>query len=244
MVDEVFVEVIDGRDRDLNHDLLALRDVIQTLQKGSLQKLFSFLLVVDGDGDLGLEDRNHALGQDLLTNLKLLVNNSMDALSVSSVNNRTLLGAEDALLDATVEKLIELRHGLHDLNVVLFVGQTLVDLEKRNDTLLLPEVLGGRNAFNLAVHRHFEQDGCEYLLGGEGWRGNQTATHSVDKIKHLSIRGICVILDAVSAKRLRGGSAGLVKGSDEALGLSHASGLLLVHYSSFYVAIMGNVDVV
>ena len=56
-------------------------------------------------------------------------------------------------------------------DAVRLVGQTLVDLEERHDLLVVPEVVGGAAALDLAVHRHLEEDRAEDAVAVEarGW---------------------------------------------------------------------------
>ena len=57
--------------------------------------------------------------------------------------------------------------GFISLHAVLLVGEPLVDLEERDDLLLLPQVLGGGVPSIVAVHRLLEQDRAEDAVAVE-----------------------------------------------------------------------------
>ena len=123
------------------------------------------------------------------------------------------------------EKLREARDVFHELNTVLLGLQTLVDLEKRDNILLLPEVGGGGDSFDTAVqYRVFEEDGADDAVAREGSACDDSRPHVVDETVHV-LRISAYVGDAVSTERSRGGPTALVKGSDEAMSRSYASAL-------------------
>ncbi len=134
-----------------------------------------------------LDDRNEPVAQDLLRHFELLGDDVGDARRIGEVDDRAFLRSENALLDAARQKRVELRHGLHQLHAIRFVGEALVDLQERNDALA-PEVGRNRLAVRLTVHRPFEQDGAEHLLAVEHGRGHDPHAHLVDEVVHLFVR--------------------------------------------------------
>jgi hypothetical protein len=103
----------------------------------------------------------------------------------------------------------------------VFVHQTLVDFQERHDPALLPEIVRGRNAINLAIHGALEQDRADHLFAGESRRLDDTGAHGVDLCEHLLVIGIGVFRHAVEFQRLGRGAARLVKRGDEAVLLRH-----------------------
>lgn len=92
--------------------------------------------------------------------------------------------------------------GFHHLGAVFFGGQTLVDLEDRHDVLDVPQVVGGRAAVDLAVHRHLEQDGRDDPIAVEARAGDDPGAHLVHEVEHLLVTGVGVLGDAVELERL------------------------------------------
>ena len=104
----------------------------------------------------------------------------------------------------------------------------------RNGTtlLLLPEVLGGALAVDLAVHRPLEQDGAEDAVAVEGRALDDAGPHLVHEVEHLVVVAEGRLVDAVQLERLRRAAAALVEGGDEAGPITHFLELLLVHARS------------
>lgn len=184
VIDELLVMVDLGGKRELEHDLLVVAELVQLLQDAGLQQIFALFLVSRLDVDLRLDDRDKTMSNDLLANLELLFNDGLDTLRVGGVDVGSHLGSKDTLGLSACEELIQLRHGLHQLNSVGFLGKTLVALQEGNNVLLLPEEVASGHAFDLTVHGVLEQNGTQDLLANEARAGDDARTHGMDLVKH------------------------------------------------------------
>ena len=149
---------------------------------------------------------------------------------VGLLDNRALLGPVDALLDGTLEELVKVRDGLHQLHAVSRVGEALVDLEDRNNSLVFPQIGGGGLAADLAVHGLLEQDRGEHPVAGEGRAGYEPGARLVDHVEHLVFALVLALVDAIELEGLRRAAAALIEGRDEALSGAHAFILFGVHW--------------
>ena len=216
MVDQRLVEVCLLRQRQLQHDLLVMAERVELFQDLGEQDVFGFGLVGDGDRHFRLDNRHQAVAQDLAADVELLGNDGRDAFRIRGMDHRAHLGAEDAFRNGMLEQHVEFRHRLHHLNAVFLFGKALVDLQERHDATFLPEIFGGRNTVDVAVHGALEQDGTHDLVAIEGRRLDDAGPHVVDETEHLFVIAVGIFPDAIEAKRLRRGAAGLVEGRDEA----------------------------
>ena len=158
---------------------------------------------------------HQALRQDLPTDLELLSHDRVQA-GAGQLDDRSFLGAEDAVGHRAVEQVVQARHRLHQLRAVLLVGQALVDLQERHDVLDVPQVVGRRTALDLAVHGHLEQDRAHDAVAVEGRAGDDAGAHLVDEVEHLLVARVGVLGDAVELERLGRAAAALVQRCDEA----------------------------
>ena len=130
---------------------------------------------------------------------------------------------------ARAEQVVEIGDRLHHLGAVGLVGQALVDLQERHDVLVLPQVLGGALAVDLAVHGHLEEDRAEDPVAAEGGAGDDPAAHLVDEVEHLGVVAVGRLVDAVELERLGGAAPALVEGGDEAVARLDLLELSVVH---------------
>merc|ERR1719486_335060 len=141
MAHEWQVEVCLRGNRELEDDLLVGCKLAKTLHKGIKQKLFALSLICGVDVNFRFENGHQTFGNNLQANLKLLLGNPLDAFLIWALDDGTLLCAEDAGSHGLVQELVELWHVLHHLHTVFLLSQTLVNLEERHNSLLLPEKL-------------------------------------------------------------------------------------------------------
>ncbi len=134
---------------------------------------------------------------------------------VGHLHDRAHLGAEHALGHAPVEQLVEAADRLHQLDAVGLVGQALVDLQERDDTLDLPEVVAGVLALDLAVHGLLEQDRPEHAVAREARAGDDPAAHLVDRGRTSRRRPSTRPRRCRRASAPWACSAALVEGGDE-----------------------------
>ena len=232
---DLCVEVVDGRDGDLEHDLGIGGQLCEVLLHAAEHDLLCLCLVGAVDVDLGLEDGDEPLADDLHADLELLVNDGADAIGVRLFDDGAHLRAEDVTLVRSVKQRVKSRDGLHELNAVLLVGKPLVDLEDGDDALLIPEEISGKEAVDLAIHCVLEEDCREDAALVERGALDDACAHLVDAREHFLLAAVGTLVDAVRLQRLRRGAAALVKCGDEAFVLGHAFELLLIHWTYLLV---------
>lgn len=228
---DLCVEVVDGRDGDLEHDLGIGGQLCEVFLHAAEHDLLCLCLVGAVDVDLGLEDGDEPLADDLHADLELLINDSTDAVRVRLFDDGAHLCAEDVTLVRTVKQCVEPRDRLHELNAVLLVGKPLVDLEDGDDALLIPEEIGGKETVNLAVHRVLEEDCREDPALVERGALDDARAHFVDAREHLLLAVIGTLVDAVRLERLRRGAAALIECGDKAFVFGHTFELFLIHWT-------------
>ena len=204
------VEVVDGRDGDLEHDLGALVELCKILLDDAEHDLLRLCLVGAVDVDLGFED-------------------GADAVGVRLFDDEAHLCAEDVTLVRAIKQCVKPRDGLHELNAVLLVGKPLVDLEDGDDALLIPEEIGGKEAVDLTVHCVLKEDCREDSALVERGALDDAGAHLVNARKHLLFTVVGALVDAVCFQCLRRRAAALIECGDKALVVLHAGELLLVH---------------
>ena len=219
MLDQRQIEIVHRRQAQLQHD--GRRHGLQPGQQRIAQHRLGLDLVGDRDRHLGFQDRHHARAQNLLAHFELLLHDRGNPHRIGGRNHRPLLGAENPGLGGALQKRIQRRHRFQHLAAVLFLFQTLVDLQEGHDTALFPQIGGGRNAVDVAVHRLFEQDRAHHLVAGKGARLDDPRPHRMDQVIHLGFVRIGVFGDAIEPQRLRRRAARLVKRGNEALALAH-----------------------
>ena len=223
------VEVVDGRDGDLEHDLGALVELCKILLDDAEHDLLRLCLVGAVDVDLGFEDGDETLADDLHADLELLVDDGADAVGVRLFDDEAHLCAEDVTLVRAIKQCVKPRDGLHELNAVLLVGKPLVDLEDGDDALLIPEEIGGKEAVDLTVHCVLKEDCREDSALVERGALDDAGAHLVNARKHLLFTVVGALVDAVCFQCLRRRAAALIECGDKALVVLHAGELLLVH---------------
>ncbi len=138
------------------------------------------------------------------------------------------------MLLRALKQVIEGVDGLHELHVVLLVGQPQIDLQERHDVLLLPQVLRCGDSGHVSFHGLLEQDRRENTRAIKRRAGKHAGSHGVDQVEHLGVVAVAVRLDAVLGQRLGRAAAALVKGSEEATAVPDLLGLRSVHASLFW----------
>ena len=156
---DTFVEVVDGRDGDLEHDLGIGGQLCEVLLHAAEHDLLCLCLVGAVDVDLGFEDGDEPLADDLHADLELLVNDGADAVGVRLFDDGAHLRAENVACVRAVKECAEVRDGLHELDAVRLGRKPLVDLQDGDDALFLPEIVGGVEPVDLAVHCVLKEDG-------------------------------------------------------------------------------------
>ena len=100
---DLCVEVVDGRDGDLEHDLGIGGQLCEVLLHAAEHDLLCLCLVGAVDVDLGLEDGDEPLADDLHADLELLIDDSTDAVRVRLFDDGAHLCAEDVTLVRAVK---------------------------------------------------------------------------------------------------------------------------------------------
>ena len=214
VVDNVLVEVDLGGEGELDHDGLSFGDlVVETLDELFLEHGFDLRLIGGVDVDLGFEDGDESVGEDLVTNFELLVDNGLDTCLVEFLDVRSHLGSEDSLGLGTGQQFIEAGVGLHDLDTVLERGESLVALEEGDNLLLVPKVSCGGDSIDLVVHGGLEEDGTKGSVSLKGGRLDDAGSDLVDDVVHgLFAQDVLVFSDSEGLEGLRSGSTRLVEG--------------------------------
>ena len=161
---DTFVEVVDGRDGDLEHDLGIGGQLCEVLLHATEHDLLCLCLVRAVDVDLGLEDGDEPLADDLHADLELLVNDGADAGRVCLLDDGAHFRAEDVAFLCAIQQGVETRDGLHELDAVLLLGEAFVDLQDGDDALLGPKEVRSEETVDLAVHGVLKEDGREDLV--------------------------------------------------------------------------------
>ncbi len=103
---EFLVEIVHLRQRELQHHLLVGRQLVQLRQDLGLQQFLGAGLVRGMDVHLRLDDGGEAVAEDLLCHLELLRDHRTDSLRIGLLDDRTFLGAEDALGPGLDQQLV------------------------------------------------------------------------------------------------------------------------------------------
>src|SRR6478735_6510683 len=214
--DGLRVEAVGLGERELQHHRLTVGQRTELFEDRGLEELLGLRLLGRVDVDLGLDDRDQVVAEDLPADLELLVHDRLHTTRVRELDDRAHLGAEDALAQRALEQVVETRHRLHDLHAVGLVGQALVDLQERDHLLHIPQELRRALALDLAVHGPLEEDGAEDARAVEARAGDDPAPHRVHAVEHLVVAGVLALLDAVELERLRRAPTALVECGDEA----------------------------
>ena len=230
MPDEIRVEIVDGRNRELQHHLLLRTQGIEVLEEGRLEEPLRALLVRRVDVDLGLDDRHEAGRQDPAgRSSNCWATTSSMPLASAHFTTERILVPNTPLPLARASSASRSGHRLHQLHAVRLVGQALVDLQEWHHLLHGPQVVGTAPALDLAVHRLLEQDRAQDAIAVERRAGDDPRAHRVDQVEHLLLARIGILLEAVQAERLRRAAATLIERGDEASGGLELLVLLRIH---------------
>ena len=115
MSDDVVVEAVGLGKGQFQHDPLAVGDGVELGQDAAFEKDLGLGLGRAVDVDLGLDDRNQAVGQDLSSEVELLSDVGGDTGFVRNLDDRAHLCSEHALGSCTLAELVEAWNRLHHL---------------------------------------------------------------------------------------------------------------------------------
>ena len=228
---DTFVEVVDGRDGDLEHDLGIGGQLCEVLFDGAEHDLLCLFFIGAVDVDLRLEDGDKPLRDAVLTERKLLVDDGTDAVRVCLLDDRAHLRAENVACVRAVKECAEVRDGLHELDAVRLGRKPLVDLQDGDDALFLPEIVGGVEPVDLAVHCVLKEDGGKNFALVECGALDDARSHLVNARKHLLVTVLGALVDAGCFQCLRRRAAALIECGDKAFVLGHAFELFLIHWT-------------
>ena len=91
------------------------------------------------------------------------------------------------MLLCALEQRIEFWHWLHHLHTVRLIGKTFVNLQKRNNTFVLPQKFCRALTVDHAVHRHLKQNCAKYTLTRKCRTLNDASTHGMNEVVHLLV---------------------------------------------------------
>ena len=192
------------------------------------ENIFDGSFVLGMDVDFRFDDGDKSCRNDLAGVVKLLFDDTADAVFVPFFDDGAHFRTEDMSFFRLREKGVEFFHRFHQLDTVVFFRESFVDFQNRNDAFV-PEVVGGVFAVNFGVHRDFEQDSGKDFFRGKGRTLNNPCAHLMDEVKHFFFVAVRRFGNSVQAQRLRRGAAALVECRDKSVGTGHAFKLLLVH---------------
>ena len=129
-----------------------------------LHDLLRFSLIRTVNINLRLQYGNQSRSGNAKPDFKLLIHNLFDAHRVSLLNHGTHLSSENMPLHRTYKEFIQPRNRLHQPDSVRFLCQTLIHLQDRDDTLLLPQVIRSQLIPNLPLHGILKKDGCQDMV--------------------------------------------------------------------------------
>mmetsp|Transcript_48297 Transcript_48297/g.89554 ORF Transcript_48297/g.89554 Transcript_48297/m.89554 type:complete len:206 (-) Transcript_48297:353-970(-) len=184
MIDEFLVQIDLGRQTEFDHDVFGIGKSIESLHELLLENIFDLFLLGASDVDFGFQDGAKSGLDDLLPNLELLVDDGLDAINVSGLNDRAHLGSKHVLTDGLLQKFIEPGDRLHELHAILLFRKAFVALDEGHDALLFPQVLARREALDLAIHGVFEENGSDDLFARKGRAGDHASAHLVHHVVH------------------------------------------------------------
>ena len=229
MLDQRRIEVGLVGQGQLEHHLPVIGKLVELCLQRRDQQAVGRRLVGAFDADLRLDDRHQVMTRDCLGGLELLVDDRRDPAPIRLLDERAHFGAEDALGDGTLQQGLQFRQRLHQLDAVLHVGETLVDLDERHDVLLLPQEVDGVHAVDGPVHRLLEEDRCQDLVAGEAGALDQPGARLMHEVEHLALVAVGVFGDPVEGQRFGGAAAALIQRGNEAPARTHLFELLFVH---------------
>src|SRR5665647_1099635 len=226
---EIAVEaVLVGQGQFEHHPLVAGEPVELRRDRGRHHRLRLGLLRAV-DVHLRLDDRHEPCVEDPQPDLELLAHVGIDARLVSPQDDGARLGAEHPVGLRSGKEVVQTGHRLHQPHAVDLLRQPLVDLHERDDVLVLPQVLGGALAGDLALHGHLEQDRAEDPLTREGRARHDPAAHLVHEVEHLRLVRVRGLVEPISHQRLGSAAAALVQRGDEACRALHLVQLSGIH---------------
>ncbi len=219
VVNNVLVEVDLGGERELDHDGLSWGDLgVEALNELCLEDGFDLCLVGRVDINFRLEDGDKSVGEDLVTNLELLVDDSLDPFFVEFLDVRSHLGSEDSLGLCTLQQSIETWVGLHDLNSVFEGSESLVALQEGDDLFLFPKEGRGRDSVDLAIHGVLEKNGTKSTVSLKTRRLDNAGSNLVDDVEHGDFtQDVLILFDSEGLEGLWSGSSRLIEGSKVAI---------------------------
>ena len=123
------------------------------LQNRSAQQCFSFGLICYGDGHLWLKNWHQAVRGDLRADCKLLIHHLINTLAISRMDDRPHFCSKHTKACSAFQKWCQIWDWFKELHILSCVEQAFVDLQKRHNSTVLPEIAWGRFAGEFTAHR-------------------------------------------------------------------------------------------
>jgi DNA-binding CsgD family transcriptional regulator/tetratricopeptide (TPR) repeat protein len=213
--DERCVQIGLVGDRQLEHDLPVAHRVEPAHQLLE-QNRFGARLVGTLDENFRLEDRHEAVLRHLLGEIELLIDDCGNSTLRRQVDRRAFFGSVNAFFNSSREQIVEARNRLHHADAVFLGFEAFVDLQKRHDTALLPEIAGDGFPLSFSVHRTLEENRSDDFVACERRRAHNPHAKLVHKLEHLGIAAIRGFGNAVQAQGAGSRAPALVQRSDKA----------------------------
>lgn len=223
------IEVVDGRNRELEHDLYAGIKAIEPLNQFCAKERFRGGFVRNRNVNFRFDDRNKSRPEDGVRIGELLFDNFADPFGVRFQDDRAHLRPENAVAHRAIQKFRKPVDRLHETHAARKGRKSLIHFENGNDALLLPEIFGGWKSVDRAVHRLFKENCRKNAIRGEGRTLDDPRPHPMDEIEHLLLSRIGVFRDSVKRESLGRTAAALVESRDKTFSAAHSFCLLFIH---------------
>lgn len=180
------------------------------------------------------DDRHEAVADNLARHLELLLDDGRDAGLVGVCDDRAHLVPKIPSSRPRARRASRSGIGFKDLDAVFGGCFSLVDLEKRHDAALFPEVGGNWLAVDVAIHGAFEQDGGNDLVAGKGRRAHDADAHGVHQAEHFLVTMV-IGVGNVRGATLRCRTTALVQKVNESWRRADLVQHLRVHHRSLLI---------
>ena len=145
------------------------------------------------------DDGHQARCKDLGRHLELLIYDVPDPSEVDLVDDRTHLGAENALCFGFFEQRSELRHRFHQAHAVFLLRKAVVHFQERDDSFHSPEIVRRGPPLDVPIHSVLKKDGAKDPFAVEAGAGDDAGAHPMHNRKHLIFVGPRSLFDAIGS---------------------------------------------
>ena len=127
------------------------------------------------------------------------------------------------------KQFIKLWHRLHKLYTMFQRSQPLVNLQNRENPLLIPQIICRILPVHLTIHGVLKQNSCEYMLACKGRARHNSGSHFMNQIKHFFIVMIRIFCDTIQSKCFGCTASALIKCGNKPFACVHANTFRILH---------------